>query len=205
MQLTETENSFINPLLSWLAAIEKTRPHIRGQIQPVFLGGWFQLHLAVKSHYGFTNAREMKYTSQHYSDKTMDAKCPYYANDVFPIVQNHGKKDTFAAFRGGRSPQSPLPWICSFHTSKSMTAVTLPERIMMNEDVKIPCSSLRFSLVTRPTPKTNYGSHISLCRSIGVARGLIGSNRSNQLKAGPARKMFRSCYTRQQNAIQQPG
>jgi len=129
----------------------------------------------------------------------------YIANAVFRIVQNHGEKDTFVGFRGGRSPQSPISWIRSFHTSKSMTAVTLPERIMMNEDVKIPCSTLRFSLVTRPTPKINCGSHISLCRSIGVARGLIRSNWSNQLKAGPARKMFQSRYTRQQNAIQQPG
>ena len=54
---------------------------------------------------------------------------------------------------------------------KSMTTVKIPEWILLNEDVKIPRSSLWFSLATGLTLKKNCGSRISLRRSIGVAQG----------------------------------
>ena len=55
------------------------------------------------------------------------------------------------------------------HTGKPVTTVTIPERIMINEDVKIPRSSLLFSLAK--TPQKNCASRISLRRSTGAPRG----------------------------------
>jgi len=68
------------------------------------MGERFQYNLVVKSHYGFSTAREMKYTSQHCCDKTMDGKMALYRKCCFPIC--HGeetykimvKKRTFAGF-----------------------------------------------------------------------------------------------------------
>jgi len=51
-----------------------TRHSIPGRIQPVSLGGAFQQYLVVKSHNGFAAVREMMYTLQHCSDKTMNDK-----------------------------------------------------------------------------------------------------------------------------------
>ena len=55
-----------------------------GHIQPMRLGRRFQLYLLVKSHHGFTTLREMKYTSQHFRDKTMDDKMALYRECCFP-------------------------------------------------------------------------------------------------------------------------
>ena len=47
---------------------------------------------SVKSHYCVTTVREMKYTSQHCRDKTMDGKMALNCECcVFRIVQNHGE------------------------------------------------------------------------------------------------------------------
>jgi len=55
-----------------------------GRIQPIKLGGRFQQYLVVKSHYGFTIVREMKYTSWHCCDNTMDDKVALYCECCFP-------------------------------------------------------------------------------------------------------------------------
>ena len=47
-------------------------------------GGRFQYHVVVKSHYGFITVREMKYTSQHCCDITMDVKMALYRECCFP-------------------------------------------------------------------------------------------------------------------------
>ena len=57
-----------------------TRHSIPGRIQPVSLGGAFQQYLVVKSHNGFAAVREMMYTLQHCSDKTMNDKMALYRN-----------------------------------------------------------------------------------------------------------------------------
>ena len=86
-------------------------------------GGRFQYYLAVKSLKGFATVREMKYTSQHCCDKTMDDRIAIIANnetirtwrkifgvgfdmlfsELYKIMVN---KITFEDFRGW-SPQSP--------------------------------------------------------------------------------------------------
>ena len=54
-----------------------------GQIQPIRLRGRFQQYLLVKPHYGFTTLGEMKYTSQHFCDKTVDDKIALYCECCF--------------------------------------------------------------------------------------------------------------------------
>jgi len=51
-------------------------------------------------HGGFTTIREMKYTSQHCFDKTVDDKMALIVNAVFRIAQNLVNKVTFIAFMG---------------------------------------------------------------------------------------------------------
>jgi len=54
----------------------------------------------------------MKYTPQHCWDKTMDGKMTIYRECCFPSLYKIMVSNvTFAGFRGGRSPQSPHPWI----------------------------------------------------------------------------------------------
>jgi len=45
--------------------------------------GAISLYLVVKSHYGFTTVREIKQTSQHCCDKTMDGKMALYRECYF--------------------------------------------------------------------------------------------------------------------------
>jgi len=52
--------------------------------KPVRVAGAISLYLVVKSHYGFTTVREMKYASQHCCDKTMDDKMALYRECCFP-------------------------------------------------------------------------------------------------------------------------
>jgi len=67
--------------------------------------------LAVKSRYGYSNVREIKYTLHSSAvTKQRTAKWPYIANAVFRIVQNHGGKSYFVGFRGGDRPKRS-PWI----------------------------------------------------------------------------------------------
>jgi len=56
----------------------------QGRIQPVRLGVRYQQYLVVKSHNGFATVREMKCTSQHCWDKTMDDKMALYRECCFP-------------------------------------------------------------------------------------------------------------------------
>jgi len=57
----------------------------KGRIQPVRLGGGqFQQYLAVKSHYQFTPARDMKYALRHCCDKTIDVRIAAYHECCFP-------------------------------------------------------------------------------------------------------------------------
>ena len=87
-------------------------------------------------------------------------------------------------------------WKDSTIHTKAMTTVAIPERNMMNKDVKKPRSSLWFSSAKGPTLKKTVGpvtcathsasiKSVTLHRLLGVARGPIGSKQSNRLKAGP--------------------
>ena len=79
-------------------------------------GGRFQQYLVVKSRYGFTTARGMKYTLQYRCDKTMDSKMALHLECCFLncIMVN---KVTFVGFTGddrpNRSP-GPAPAAASF-------------------------------------------------------------------------------------------
>jgi len=53
-----------------------------------FGGGQFQQYLEVKSYYQFTTPRDMKYTSQHCCDKTIDVKIALYHECCFPNCTN---------------------------------------------------------------------------------------------------------------------
>jgi len=88
-----------------LAGYKGTDPTSKfmGEIS-VILGNQVSLlvHYAVK---------EMKYTSQHYWDKTLEGKMSFsIANAVFRIVQNHGEKNCFRRF-GGVDRPNITPWI----------------------------------------------------------------------------------------------
>jgi len=81
-----------------------SRPQRQGRIQPVSIGGTISVlvgsQVLLRVHY----IRQMKYSSQHCCDKTMDGKCPYIVNTVSQIVQNHGEWSHFSQFRGGDRP-----------------------------------------------------------------------------------------------------
>ena len=62
-----------------------------GQIQQIRLGGNFSNICWSSLITGSLFLREMKYTSQHFCDKTMDDKRPRISNAVFQNVHNHGK------------------------------------------------------------------------------------------------------------------
>ena len=119
----------------------------QGRIQPVRLGGGgrFQWYLVVKTHTSFATVREIKYTSQHCCDKTMDDKnsliSRMFFSELYKIMVN---KVTFVGFRGAIAPiafpldphpmwaQSisavPWPWISRLQKSwKYFTARTLLE------------------------------------------------------------------------------
>jgi len=70
----------------------------QGQIHIYLGGGRFQQYSAVKAHYAFTTVREMKYTSQHCCDKTMDGKLALYREALFRNVQNHSERSCFRTF-----------------------------------------------------------------------------------------------------------
>jgi len=70
-QLAPATSSVARPKIWW------------GQIQPMSLRGRLQLYLLATSHYGFTTLREMKCTSQHFCDKTMDDKMALYCKCCF--------------------------------------------------------------------------------------------------------------------------
>jgi len=70
-------------------------------------------------------ARDMKYTSQHCCDKTMDGKMATYA--VLRIVKIMVKKFIFVCFRGAIAPITPT-WICpcimgALHTELKQTVL----------------------------------------------------------------------------------
>jgi len=56
------------------------------RIQPLSFGGAISVYLVVKSHYGFTTVREIKYTSQlcYCCDKTTDSKMALRRKCCFP-------------------------------------------------------------------------------------------------------------------------
>jgi len=56
----------------------------QGRIQPVCLGGSISVIFGSQYHCEFTGVREMKYTSQHFCDKTMDGKMALYRECCFP-------------------------------------------------------------------------------------------------------------------------
>jgi len=69
------------------------------------------------------------------------------------------------------------------HCRKTMTIVTIKERIMMIEGIKKRRSSFLFSMATSPTlKKGTTQTFVWKCKFVGVARAPTGSN---QLKAGP--------------------
>jgi len=75
----------------------------RARISPVSLGGEISViqYLANKSHYGFNTVRQMKYSSQHCCDKTMNGQIALYRECCFPvfrIVKNHREKSDIFRF-----------------------------------------------------------------------------------------------------------
>jgi len=80
-----------------------------------FRGMISQLNLVIKSGYGFTTAREMKYSLLDNTAVTnqLTTQWPDVANAVFRIVQNYDEWSYFRKFFGGRSPSHPpliRPW-----------------------------------------------------------------------------------------------
>jgi len=70
-------------------------------------GGRVLQYLVVSPHYGFNTLRDMKYTSQHCCDKTMDGKMTLYRECCFPNCTKLWWINLLSYVLRGRSPQRP--------------------------------------------------------------------------------------------------
>jgi len=81
--------------------VTECRPTSRADPASRVRGGIFQYYLVVEFDYGFTTVREMKYTSQHCCDKTLDGKLALNPRILYSELQKiMVSRVTFVGFRG---------------------------------------------------------------------------------------------------------